>query len=192
MAAHAPRFATLDLPRPGRSAGPLFGLALLALVLVGDPGLRTAGLLAASCFALAAALRAARAHHELIVVRRATDRLILVDPHGGEVSELVQWRSHELVAPAARHALSHEVERVLRQLDPAHLPSASPLRRVPLRRHESLLRAIAARVGDEQPVPARGILLVRRLLRDPSSPLYNDVPEAELARQLSHVLGALE
>jgi hypothetical protein len=36
------------------------------------------------------------------------------------------------------------------------------------------------------------MVLVRRLLRDPASPLYADVPAAELARTLAQVLGALE
>jgi len=192
MASHAHRFATLDLPRPGRSGLPFIGLALLALVLAADPSLRLVGVGAAVCFALAAALRVARTRRELAVVRRATDRLILADPHAEEVSELVQWRARELVASTEREALRHEVERLLRQLDAGHLPSASPLRRVPLRRHEDLMRAIARRVDDGRPVSARGILLVRRLLREPSSPLYNDVPERELARALSRVLGALE
>ncbi|HET7566643.1 MAG TPA: hypothetical protein VFJ91_01510 [Gaiellaceae bacterium] len=192
MAAHAPRFGTLDLPRPGRAAAPLLALALVALLLEADPVLRLAGLAACACFALAGLLRATRAHRELAVVRRSVDRLILDDPRGGEVSELVQWRMHELVDPEARDRLRVEVERLVRCLDPSHLPSASPLRRAALRRHEGLLRAIARRLGDERPVAARGILLVEHLLRDGSSPLYADQSDAELARALSRVLGALE
>jgi hypothetical protein len=191
MAAHAPRFGTLDLPRPGRAAAPLAALALVALAFEADQALRVAGLVAAACFALAAAVRALRARRELSIVRRAADRLILTDPRGGEVSELIQWRSHELVDPLSRAALRRELERTLRELDPGHLPSASPLRRAALRRDESLLRAIAARVGDEQPVTARGILLVRGLLRDSSSPLYGE-GEDPLTRTLSRVLGALD
>ena len=191
MAAHAPRFGTLDLPRPGRSAAPLLALAAVALAFEADHALRFAGLVAAGCFALAAAVRAARARHELAGVRRAADRLILTDPRGGEVSELIQWRTRELVDPEARARLRREVERTLESLDPAHLPSASPLRRGPVRRNERLLRSLAERVGDERPVAARGVLLVRGLLRDPASPLSSEGDEP-LARTLSRVLGALD
>ena len=61
----------------------------------------------------------------------------------------------------------------------------------PVRRNERLLRALAERVGDERPVAARGVLLVRGLLRDPASPLYSEGDEP-LARTLSRVLGALD
>lgn len=171
---------------------PLLALAVVALLFEADRALRLAGLAAAACFALAAAVRAMRARHELAVVRRSVDRLILTDPRGGEVSELVQWRTHELVDPEGRAALRRELARTIGRLDPAHLPSSSPLRRAALRRHEDLLRAIAARLGDDRPVSARGILLVRSLLRDASSPLYAEDGEAELARTLSRVRGALD
>ena len=61
--------------------------------------------------------------------------------------------------------LDSSLEATLRQLDPGRLPSASPLHRVPARRHERLLRAVADRIGDECPISARGILLARELLR---------------------------
>ncbi len=192
MAAHAPRFGTLDLPRPGWAALPLLALAVVALVLELDPALRTAGLVAAGCFLVAAVARAVRARRELAHIRRAVDRLIVVDPRGGEVSELIQWRSHELVDPAGRTALLRELERTIDRLDPAHLPSASPLRRGALRSHAGLFRAIADRLADERPVTARGILLVRSLLRDPGSPLYGETSDEDLARALARVRGALD
>ncbi len=192
MAAHGPRFGTLDLPHPGRAALPLLALAALALALELDPTLRTAGLVAAGCFSVAAAGRALRARRELAGIRRAVDRLIVTDPRGGEVSELIQWRAHELVDSEGRAALRCEVERTLHQLDPAHLPSSSPLRRAALRPHADLLRAIADRLADERPVTARGMLLVRSLLRDPGSPLYGETAPGELARLLARVRGALD
>ena len=45
---------------------------------------------------------------------------------------------------------------------------------------------------DERPVTARGVLLLRRLLREPGSPLYDDVHERELSRALATVLAELE
>jgi hypothetical protein len=193
MAAHAPRYSSLDLPRPARAAWPLLALAACALAFEADPRLPwLLGLAAAGSFAAAAALRAWRAHRELEAVRRTADRLIVRTPRSLDASELILWRSAELTDREARAALRRELVRTIAQLDPRHLPSSSPLRRAPARRHEDLLRAIAARVGDRRPVAARGILLARELVRDPASPLYAENAEAQLARTLSRVRGALE
>ena len=191
MAAHAPSFGTLDLPRPGRAALPLLALALVALAFEASPQLRLAGLAAAGCFVLAAVARAARARAELGAVRRAADRVILADPHGAEASDVVRWRSLELVSPASRQGLAHEVEQTLRMIDPARLPSASPVRRGVARRHRQLLRRLEERMLDGRPVSARGVLLLRRLLRDPSSPLYYE-DAGDLSRAMAHVLVELE
>src|SRR5579862_5370845 len=115
MATHATSFGTLDLPRPGRAALPLLALALAALALEAAPQLRLAGLAAAACFALAAAVRAERAEAELRRIRRTADRLILADPHAAEGSEVVRWRTRELVAPETRRGLAHEIEQTLRR-----------------------------------------------------------------------------
>ena len=63
---------------------------------------------------------------------------------------------------------------------------------VPARANEALLCRIADRVGNGAPVSARGILLTRALLRDASSPLYDEDAELLLPRALRRVLGALE
>jgi hypothetical protein len=193
MATHAPRFSSLDLPRPFRSAAPLVALAVAAALFDIDPRLPWAvGAIAGVCFAVAAAARWTTARLELAAVRRTADRLIVYSPHTYEAPDLVLWRTNELIEPEARTRLRHEFERMLKQLDPARLPSSSPLRRVAARRHEDALRAVAARVGDERPVSARGLLLARDLLRSPSSPLYAEDAEVQLARTLSRILGALE
>jgi hypothetical protein len=192
MATHAPRFVTLELPRPGRAALPLLALALVALVLEADPQLRLAGLAAAACFALAGAVRAARARAELRTVRGVADRLILADAFGAEGSDVVRWRTLELLAPASREELARELAQTLRLIDPARLPSATPLRRGVARRHEELLRKLEARMLDGRPATARGILLLRRLLREPGSPLYDDARERELPRAIATVLAELE
>src|SRR5512142_567662 len=139
MATHAPSLGSLDLPRPGRAALPLVALAVVALVFETAPQLRLAGLVAAACFALAAVVRAELATAELRSVRRAADRLILSDGHAAEGSDVVRWRSEELVAPASREALAREVERTLRQADPARLTTASTIRIGFARRHRELL-----------------------------------------------------
>jgi hypothetical protein len=188
---HASTFGTLDLPRPGRAAWPLVALAAVALALEAAPALRLAGVAAAVCFALAAAVRAERARAELRAIRRTADRLILADPHATDGSDVVRWRALELVAPAMRQGLAHELEQTLRSMDPARLPSASPLRRGVARRHEELLRRLQERLLVGRPVTARGVLLLRRLLREPGSPLY-DEHAGDLSRALAHVLLELE
>jgi hypothetical protein len=191
MATHAPSFGSLDLPRPGRAALPLLALALVALALEASPQLRIAGLAAAGCFALAAAVRAERAEAELRAIRRTADRLILADAHAAEGSDLVRWRTFELVAPPTRQGLARELEQTLRRIDPARLPSASPLRRRVARRHAQMLSRLEERMLDGRPVTARGVLLLRRLLREPDSSLY-DEHAGDLSRALARVLMELE
>lgn len=191
MATHVQSFGTLDLPRPGRAALPLLALALLALALEADPQLRLAGLAAAACFALAGGVKATRARTELRAVRRTADRLILAEAPAVEGSDILRWRILELVAPASRQALAREVAQTLRESDPARLPSASPLRRGVARRHEALLRKLEDRMLDERPVTGRGVLLLRRLLREPGSPLY-DEHAGDLRRAIATILAELE
>ncbi len=170
---------------------PLLAVAAAALALEAAPQLRLPGAAAAGCFALAAAVRAARSRVELRALRRTSDRLILADAHAAEGSEIVQWRILELVAPSSRQDLARELEQTLRRSDPARLPSASPLRRGVARRHEVLLQSLEQRLLDGRPVGARGVLLLRRLLREPDSPLY-DEHAADVRRALARVLAELE
>jgi hypothetical protein len=191
MASHAPSFGSLDLPRPGRTALPLLALALVALALEASPELRLVGAAAAGCFALAAFVRVARARADLHAIRRSADRLILVDGQAAEGSDIVSWRTLELVAPESRAGLAREVGQTLGRMAPGRMPSASPLRRGAARRHQDLLRRIEERMLDGRPVTARGVLLLRRLLREPSSPLY-DEHAGDLSRALGRVLLELE
>jgi hypothetical protein len=191
VATHAPSFGAIELPRPARAALPLLGLAVVALALEAAPELRLAGVAAAACFAVAAAVRAERASAELRTIRRTADRLILAAAVGVEGSDIVRWRALELVDPATRQGLVREIEQTLRRIDPARLPSSSPLRRGVARRHEDLLRRIEERLCDSRPVTARGVLLLRRLLHESRSPLY-DEHAGDLSRALARVLVELE
>jgi len=183
--------STLELPRPGRSALRFASLAAASLLLDADPSRPwPAGVLAALFFLAAGCVRTHQDRHELGAVRQVADRLIVEKPRSRDASEVVRWRSGELTARTARDALRHEVDRTLRALDPAKLPSASPLRRPAVRPCDDLLATLAGRLGDERPVAARGILLTQRLLRDPASPLYSE--GQRLPRELDRVLGALD
>jgi len=191
MATHASPFGTIDLPRPGRAALPLLAVALVALALEADAQLRIAGAAAAACFAVAAGVRAERARAELRAIRRSADRLILASAVGVEGSDVVRWRTLELVAPPTREGLARELDQTLRRIDSARLPSASPVRRGVARRHAEMLRRLEERMLDDRPVTARGVLLLRRLLHDAGSPLY-DAHAGDLSRALARVLLELE
>jgi hypothetical protein len=185
--------STLDLPRPGKVALPYAALALAALALDADPRLPwLAGAAGSVLFATAGTVRTVRARHELAEVRRTADRLIVHTPHSRDASDLLRWRSTELTTRAHRDSLGRDIERLLHSLDPNRLPSASPLKRPAARASRDLFVTLAARLGDEQPVAARGILLTQGLLHDPASPLYADEADSLLAPELRRVTGALE
>jgi hypothetical protein len=96
----------------------------------------------------------------------------------------VAWRIQELVSERERLRLARSVRGVLKDLSATRLPGASPLNRVALRPHASLLAALADRLANlEYTVRAPGILAVRRLLTDPDGPLYarpGDAPGEEI------------
>jgi hypothetical protein len=185
--------STLDLPRPGKAALPYMALALAALALDVDPRLPwLAGAAGAVLFATAGAVRAVRARHELAAVRRSADRLIVHAPQSRDASDLVRWRSRELTTAAKRERLRRDIERLLRSLDPAMLPSASPLKRPAARGCTDLFAALAGRLADDQPVAARGMLLAESLLHEATSPLFADDAGTLLAPALRRVTGALE
>jgi hypothetical protein len=187
------QYSALDLPHPWRDGGAFALLAAAALALDADPRLPwIVGVLAALLFAVAGTTRAVQERRELAAVRRTADRLIVHDPLSHDASELVRWRSAELTRREERDRLARCVGATLAALDPARLPSASPLRRPQARAARELLEQLHARLADEQPVAARGILLARLLLLDPSSPLYAEATELALPRLVRRVLGALE
>src|SRR5436305_2608631 len=148
MAAYAGTSA-LQLPRPGRSAAPFAVLCLLALCLEADPRLPwIAGALASVSFAGAAAIRWLRAKHELAAVRRNVDRLIVLEPYSSDRSALAHWRAAEVTAPAFRHNVRREVDRVLSVLVPGSLPGASPLRLPMGRCWSDLIVRLCDRLGE--------------------------------------------
>src|SRR5579864_3503486 len=171
-----------------RSAWPFLVLAAAALALDADPRLPwLAGAVGAVFFAGAAAVRALQASRDLQRERGAADRLIL----SGEGAH-VAWRSRELTGPHSRLQLRHELERTLDSLSEARLPSASPLNRPAARRNTELLELLVRRLDDGDPVTARGVLVVRGLLRDAASPLYSDRGDELLPRALTRALTELE
>ena len=79
---------------------------------------------------------------------------------------------------------------VLGELGGSLLPGAAPVRTRSLRPHVSLLGAIEARLLDDAPVAAIGMLAVNALLTSPGSCLFADVDNVESSLQA--VLDQLE
>jgi hypothetical protein len=193
MASHASRYSALDLPRPFRAAAPFVVLAAVCSLSEIDARLPwLVGAFGAVCFAVAGVVRGVRAELELAAVRRTADRIIVHEPSSYDASDLVRWRSEELTSREALDAQRREVERTIAALDPRKLPSASPIQRPAARANEPLLREISARLALSRPVSPRGILLLRSLLRDGGSPLYDDQAAILLPRALRRIRTALE
>ncbi|HEX6699728.1 MAG TPA: hypothetical protein VF101_03280 [Gaiellaceae bacterium] len=195
MAAYAsarPRAA--DVPRPLRSALPFLLLCLAGLALAAAPDVPwAAGAATGGLFLLAAAVRGGRAEHELRLLRQQADRALLRGIAPAHRSALVAWRADELTGDAHRLSVAAGVDRLLRDLDPAKLPGASPLNRVVARGQIDLIHRLRARLADlGAPVEARGVLMTEWLLRDATSPLYDRGRADSLPQALARTIAALE
>ena len=126
-------------------------------------------------------------------MRRTADRLIVHNPHQPRrvrSRALALQGAHDPTRSAS--GCGGTSSALLRSLDPAKLPSASPLKRPAARGRTELFARLAARLGDERPVAARGMLLAQSLLHDATSPLFADDADTLLAPALRRVTGALE
>ena len=182
----------IDLPRPARSAAPLVALAFLALFLAFVPEVpRWPAAIAALAFALAALARAGHERHALVQLRATVDGLLIRDLTG-PCSPLLFWRCSELTSIEAREQLAASIARIERAAAPSVLPGSAPINRGAVRIHRDDLTAIIDRLLLPEPVSARGVLLVRRLLADPAGPLFGAGPDTELGDQLREALSALD
>jgi hypothetical protein len=176
----------MALHAPTRSLAPFVALAAGSLALDAAPHVPwAAGVAGAGLFAAAGAVRRAQIAAERRGARRVADDRILRG-HGVPV-----WREEELVSARARRAKRREVNGILRSAAPDRLPGASPLNRVAVRDCAALLRSLAERLDDEGPVSAYGMLHLKQLLSDPSSPLYGEHDEL-LPRAIARVVRALD
>ena len=101
-----------------------------------------------------------------------------------------RWRVDELTTPRERKLCARSLHGVLGELAGTKLPGAAPLRTSQLRPHKALLEAIEARLLDDAPVSALGMLAVNKLLTSPASCLFADVDDVE--PELRAVLTKLE
>jgi hypothetical protein len=103
------------------------------------------------------------------------------------------WRAEELGSTKSRLDLAHEVRSLVRHASARLLPAASPVNRGAVRVESHALLAIADRLADlDRPVPARGIVMLRRLLDDRDGQLYDRDRVDELGTSLDAVLDAPE
>jgi hypothetical protein len=100
------------------------------------------------------------------------------------------WRVAELTTRRERRICARSVHSVLGELGGSLLPGAAPVRTRSLRPHASLLEAIEARLLNDAPVAAIGMLAVNALLTSPGSCLFADVDNVESSLQA--VLDQLE
>jgi hypothetical protein len=101
-----------------------------------------------------------------------------------------QWRVEELTAPRERKLCARSLHGVLGELDGSKLPGAVPIRTPALRPHRPLLEAIEARLLDDEPVSAVGMLAVNDFLTSPASCLFSTVDD--VGSDLQAVLDQLE
>ena len=101
-----------------------------------------------------------------------------------------QWRVEELTTPRERKLCARSLHGVLGEIAGRKLPGAAPLHTTALRPHVALLEATEARLLDDVPVSAVGMLAVNDFLTSPDSCLFSDVDD--VGSYLKAVLDQLE
>jgi hypothetical protein len=117
-----------------------------------------------------------RADEELVATRLPSPRLA--------------WRVAELLAEAHRTDLGRSLTAVVHAADERLLPAASPVDRGVVRECRAELLELASRLCDlDTQVRPRGVLLVKRLLRDGA--LYSPTSTSRLRAELDRCLDEL-
>jgi len=98
-----------------------------------------------------------------------------------------------VVSARRRRSLAQSLDGVVKSLDPKRLPGASPLNRRGLWLYVPELQTLANRVRDlDRPASRHGLQLVRNLLADGGSPLYDRDRACEIPETVERILVALE
>jgi hypothetical protein len=105
----------------------------------------------------------------------------------------LRWRAVQLTSPRERLGLAEEIDSLLEVAarPPRPRGAAAPLDRSAVIACDELLRELAYDLRRAEPVQARGVALVRQLLRDGGSPLYAADTDGALGRSIRHVQAAL-
>jgi hypothetical protein len=93
------------------------------------------------------------------------------------------WRVGELTTIRERRSAARSLRGVLGELSGSKLPGALPLRAAALRPHGALLEQIEARLLDDRPVSAVGMVALNELLTSPGSCLFTPVDDVALCLQ---------
>ncbi len=188
--------SSLDAHRfaPGRAAR--VSTALLAVATVpltaGAVGLLepTAALIAGGALAAAGFTSAFTSWDRRRRQRATADRLLL---DRRELPVELAWRERELVSSRERRRVARSLRGLVRSLQRQVVMTAQVVNRPAARPQVSKFLALAERLErDEAPVAARGMLVLRRLLTNACSPLFDRTRADELPEQLDRALSALE
>jgi hypothetical protein len=128
-------------------------------------------------------------HRELRAARRLADEQLL---ESRLPSPRLAWRVAEVLAEEHRIELGRSLTDVVRAADERLLPGAKPVDRVAVRENRAQLLDLAAWLFDaERTVRPRGVLMLQRLLRDGSGPLYGHDAPRKLRLSLAEIREAL-
>jgi hypothetical protein len=134
--------------------------------------------------------------HKRVLTRFRAWQLDIVLASGGDPdsSAALSLRAHALISLTTRKELSRAIQRILRDAVRPHHPFDPA---VPICRHKVLdaqadLEELADKLRRSGPVDARGVAQARLLLRDGSSPVYNDPRADDLRPPLQAAIDALE
>ena len=148
-----------------RAAAPFLALAAVVLAFGADPRLPWVAVIGCSAaFATAGLARAVEASASVRSARRTSER-------------------------RTRDQLSAEIARILAASSPARLPSSSPLNRIAVRANADRLRQLGARLADDEPISREAVAEAAHLLRDPSSPFYNEAGGPFVPAAIARILG---
>jgi hypothetical protein len=186
-------------PKPGRSAIHPFLVALPLLAIAGFVSAAGVGarigwwpwfLTLGGLLASAAAVRAGIASLERRRRGQTIDEWLL---QGTAPTRVVSWRADELTSARRRRKVGRGIWRVERELRGRVLPGPLPLNKRAIRSNLGLLQTLRETLEEcRSPVNARGMLLARRLLNEPRSPLHADVPVDALAAALTEILAEFD
>jgi hypothetical protein len=122
------------------------------------------------------------------------DRRLISGADPSREADLVE-RAKRVCSRRRRGRLADGLERVLAEAEaPPAVPAltaAAPIARQDVRGASTLILGLARRLRSTEPVDPQGVLLVRKLLSDPASPLASHLDDVSLRRALRQANAAL-
>jgi hypothetical protein len=109
------------------------------------------------------------------------------------VSDELSLRVGQLGSVGTRTRIAHALREAVELASGHRSPLLTTrLRRPEIQENSELLRALADRLGDGEPLGVKGLAMTACLLHDRRSPLYRSGASASLPTTLVTALGALE